>query len=160
MALRTQYINTKVDKTNNNIQTYQDDTCTSDEQIYKLQCSNKYIIDESSNMQEILDNSLKFLYEGGFTLQTIMNSAVICGTNKLVNMWNKKIQRLNENEEVVFYSNDSLADIDDEKGYIKEMLSTRVLNTRNHASAPPHELRLKVNDICILTRYYKYYSFN
>ena len=73
-------------------------------------------------------------------------------TNKLVNMWNEKIQKLNENDAVVFYSNDSLADIDDEKGYIKEMLSTRVLNNKNHSSAPPHELRLKVNDICILTR--------
>jgi hypothetical protein len=83
-----------------------------------------------------------------------MNSAVICGTNKLVNMWNEKIQKLNQNNEVVFYSNDSLADIDDENGYIKEMLSTRFLNSRNHASAPPHELRLKVNDICILTRLY------
>jgi hypothetical protein len=139
-------------QTNNSIEFYEDDTCTKDEKIYKLHCSNKYIIDESSNMQEVLDNSLRFLYEGGFTQENIMNSAVICGTNKLVNMWNEKIQKLNQSNEVVYYSNDSLADIDDENGYIKEMLSTRFLNSRNHASAPPHELRLKVNDICILTR--------
>ena len=139
-------------QTNINIDSYQDATCTPDEKIYKLECSNKYIIHDTLTMQDTLNDSLSFLYEGGFTQEKIMNSAVICGTNKLVNMWNEKIQKLNENDAVVFYSNDSLADIDDEKGYIKEMLSTRVLNNKNHSSAPPHELRLKVNDICILTR--------
>jgi hypothetical protein len=53
---------------------------------------------------------------------------------------------------VLLTSTDYLADIDDDKHFIKEMLSTQVLNKRNHVSAPPHELRLKIGDICILTR--------
>ena len=67
-------------------------------------------------------------------------------------MWNKKIQNFNRNVEKLFLSNDYLADIDNDNGYLKEMLSTKLLNSKNHASAPPHELRLKVNDVCILTR--------
>ena len=100
----------------------------------------------------MLDDSLSWLYESGFTLDTMTSSAVIVGTNKLVSWWNNKIQNLNTNDERLFLSKDSLADIDDDNNIISGMLSTRLLNSKNHASAPPHELRLKVNDVCILTR--------
>ena len=32
------------------------------------------------------------------------------------------------------------------------MLTKDILNNFNNVSVPPHELQLKVNDICILTR--------
>ena len=35
---------------------------------------------------------------------------------------------------------------------IKKMLTTRQLNSKNHSSVPPHELHLKLHDVCILTR--------
>jgi hypothetical protein len=122
------------------------DTCQSHEQIYK------FIVNDEVESARILDDSLSWLYESGFTVDTITSSAVIVGTNKLVSWWNNKIQSLNTNEERIFLSKDSLADIDDDNNIISGMLSTRFLNCKNHASAPPHELRLKVNDVCILTR--------
>ena len=128
------------------------DTCHSNEQIYKLKCETKFIVSDIAESQKALDDSLSWLYESGFTLDTITSSAVIVGTNKLVSWWNNKIQNLNTNDERLFLSKDSLADIDDDNNIISGMLSTRLLNSKNHASAPPHELRLKVNDVCILTR--------
>jgi hypothetical protein len=124
------------------------------EQTYQLKCfsSNKFVICDLPETDEVLDNGLSWLFESGFYQDAIISSAVIVGTNNLVDMWNKKIQKLNHNEEKLFLSNDYLADIDDDNGYLKEMLSTKLLNSKNHSSAPPHELRLKVNDVCILTR--------
>ena len=132
---------------------YKDDTCKDDKMIYKLHCKEKFIVKDKSKTEQILDKSLDWLYETGLTLENIASSAVIVGTNSHVDMWNRKIQLRNINDEHVYYSNDSLADVDDDNGYIRQMLSTRVLNSKNHSSAPPHELRLKVNDVCILTRY-------
>ena len=140
-------------QTANHICSYKDDTCKDDEMIYKLHCKEKFIVKDKSKTEQILDKSLDWLYETGLTLENIASSAVIVGTNSHVDMWNRKIQLRNTNDEHVYYSNDSLADVDDDNGYIRQMLSTRVLNSKNHSSAPPHELRLKVNDVCILTRY-------
>jgi len=137
----------------NDIEVTTDENCSTDEQIYKLYCDKKFIVRDEDTVHQVLDSSLNWLYESGFTLDDITSSAVIVGTNKLVDMWNKKIQQLNDNEEKIFLSTDYLADVDDDNGYIKDMLSTKVLNSKNHSSAPPHELRLKVNDVCILTRY-------
>ena len=133
-----------------------DDSCSDDEQIYHLHCVHKFVVKNLAQTEEVLDDSLNWLYESGFNEDSIKSSAVIVGTNKLVDMWNKKIQQRNTNDDVLLTSTDYLADIDDDKNYIKEMLTTQVLNRRNHASAPPHELRLKVGDICILTRYILY----
>jgi hypothetical protein len=136
----------------NYIDAFKDDLCTDDEQIYKFYCTNKFIVTNKSDTNTILDNSIQWLFENGFTHDAIKNSAVIVGTNILVDMWNKKIQQLNNNEEAVFLSHDYLADVDDDKGHLKELLTTKLLNSKNHSSAPPHELRLKIDDVCMLTR--------
>ena len=139
-------------QTSNHIDAFKNDLCTDDEQIYKFYCTNKFIVTNKSDTNTILDNSIKWLFENGFTHDAIKNSAVIVGTNILVDMWNKKIQQLNNNEEAVFLSHDYLADVDDDKGHLKELLTTKLLNSKNHSSAPPHELRLKIDDVCMLTR--------
>jgi len=135
------------------IDAFKDENCSDDEQVYKLKCSKKYVIDDLQQTEEVLDDALSWLFEDGFTQEAIVSSAVIVGTNNLVNMWSKKIQKLNHKEEKLFLSTDYLADIDDDNGYIKGNLSTKVLNSKNHTSAPPHELRLKIG-VCIHTRYY------
>ena len=159
-----QYANALEDignQTNNSIKTYLNESCTTnDERICELNCNNLFVINNNSECDSVFDTSLLWLYENGFTIDAIKSSAVIVGTNKEVDMWNKRIQSLNiNNQEQIFLSNDYLADIDDDKGNIKKMLSTKLLNSKNHASTPPHELRLKVNDVCILTRYYLLYLF-
>jgi hypothetical protein len=123
-----------------------------DEQIYYLKCHKKFIVSSIEQTETVLDSSLDWLYKSGFNISTIQSSAVIVGTNKSVEMWNSKIQQRNTNELNVYTSTDYLADIDDDNNYIKDMLSTRLLNTKNHSSAPPHELKLKIGDVCILTR--------
>jgi len=137
-----------------NIEAFKDEKCSDDEQIYKLKCTNQFVIDTLEETEEVLDLGLCWLFENGFNENAVISSAVIVGTNNLVNMWNKRIQKLNTKEEKLYHSNDYLADIDDDNGHIKAMLSTKVLNSRNHSSAPPHELKLKIGDVCILTRYY------
>jgi hypothetical protein len=123
-----------------------------DEQVYYLKCHKKFIVNNIAETETVLDSSLDWLYENGFNISSIQSSAVIVGTNKSVEMWNNKIQQRNTNELNVYTSTDYLADIDDDNNYIKNMLSTRLLNTKNHSSAPPHELKLKIGDVCILTR--------
>ena len=54
-----------------------------------------------------------WLYENGFTHDNIKNSAVIVGTNKRVDSWNKKIQQLNNNQEHLLLSTNYVTDIDD-----------------------------------------------
>jgi hypothetical protein len=49
-------------------------------------------------------------------------------------------------------SHDYLCDVDDPHGYLARCLSETVLNSFNANGVPKHVLRLKVDDICIVTR--------
>jgi hypothetical protein len=132
-----------------------DESDNDDTKTLKLQFQNKFIINNNDNpnhIETVLDDSINWLYESGFNHDNVKNSALIVGTNKEVDTWNKTIQQLNNNETHVLLSTDYLADVDDDKGIIKKMLTTRVLNSKNHSSVPPHELHLKLHDVCILTR--------
>ena len=73
-------------------------------------------------------------------------------TNKDVDDWNTKIQKLNPNESISLFSKDNLCEVDDPNGILGKMLTTEVLNQFNNNSSPPHELILKIGDICIITR--------
>jgi len=73
-------------------------------------------------------------------------------SNKDVDSWNSKIQQLNTNNEVSLISKDTLSEVDDPHGILNEMLSEDILHQFNNNSSPPHELKLKVGDICIITR--------
>jgi hypothetical protein len=75
-------------------------------------------------------------------------------TNKSVEEWNARVQDLNPSEPFVLKSNDRIMDMDDPNGYLKSMITEHVLNCfYQPGSNPPHELKLKVNDICLLTRH-------
>jgi hypothetical protein len=142
-------------QTNEFIDRIDDESDNEDTKTLKLQFQNKFIInnnDDENNIETVLDHSLDWLYENGFNHDNIKSSAIIVGTNKKVDSWNKKIQQLNNSQEHVLLSTDYLADIDDDNGIIKKMLTTRVLNRKNHSSVPPHDLHLKLDDVCILTR--------
>lgn len=71
-----------------------------------------------------------------------------------MNHWNYAIQELNPNELHVLSSIDSFCDVDDPHGYLRDMIDETVLNrfSIDESQAPPHELKLKVDDIAILTR--------
>ena len=42
--------------------------------------------------------------------------------------------------------------VDDPHGILKSLMTTDILNTYNKIGVPPHELVIKVNDICLVTR--------
>ena len=73
-------------------------------------------------------------------------------TNKDVDNWNAEIQNLNQNEPISLFSKDNLCEVDDPHGILNNMLSKEVLHNFNNNSTPPHELKLKIGDICIITR--------
>ena len=85
-------------------------------------------------------------------LRHSVENVTLANTNTKVDLISRCVQELNKGEKRIFFSNDSLADVQDSHGYLKATLSEEQLNKRNNSSAPPHELRLRVGDICILTR--------
>jgi len=52
----------------------------------------------------------------------------------------------------VLLSHDYLCDVDDPYGYLANCLNENVLNSFNTNGVPKHILKLKVNDICTVTR--------
>ena len=83
---------------------------------------------------------------------TNVNSAILTATNESVDEWNTIVQAKNPNETYELYSHDSFCDVDDPHGYLSQCLSESVLNSFNANGVPTHELHLKVNDICLVTR--------
>lgn len=104
-----------------------------------------YILTEESGIDFIYPNRI-------ITPESVTQRAILAISNKDVDHWNNKIQELNPNEAVTLISKDNLCEVDDPHGILKQMLSTEVLNQFNNNSCPPHELKLKVGDICIITR--------
>jgi hypothetical protein len=115
-------------QTNEFIERIDDESDNEDTKTLMLQFQNKFIInndDDANKIETVLDDSINWLYESGFNHDNIKSSAVIVGTNKKVDSWNKTIQQLNNNQEHVLLSTDYIADIDDDNGEIKKMLTTR-----------------------------------
>lgn len=80
------------------------------------------------------------------------SATILCSTNESVDMWNAVAQDLNVNEAHLLRSKDIFSEVDDVHGHIKKMLSEALLNGFKKSGVPNHELTLKVNDICLITR--------
>jgi len=114
------------------------------EQTYVL--SNiPYILNEDSAIEYIYPNKT-------ITPEESMHQVLLAISNKDVDTWNSKIQQLNTNTAVSLISKDSLCEVDDPHGILKQMLSEDILHQFNNNSCPPHELILKRGDVCIITR--------
>ena len=75
-----------------------------------------------------------------------------CHYNNSVDMWNSIAQEMNPESEKKLLSKDSFSEVDDPNGHLKKMLSDEFLNGFKKCGIPDHELKLKVNDICLVTR--------
>ena len=51
-----------------------------------------------------------------------------------------------------YKSSDKLCEVDDPNGHLYRMMTTEVLNGFNNNGIPPHLLKLKVGDICLVLR--------
>jgi hypothetical protein len=124
------------------------DLIHSDEELGKQQLG-------INNLPFILDeqHSINFIYPNGIiNPDYAFQRAFLAITNKDVDEWNTKIQTLNSNEPISLFSKDNLCEVDDPHGILTKMLTKEVLHQFNNNSSPPHELILKVGDICIITR--------
>jgi hypothetical protein len=62
------------------------------------------------------------------------------------------VQDLNPAPPVVTFSKNSLTQVEDTSGYLGSILMQESLSVFQPTGVPPHELTLKENDICLLTR--------
>jgi len=77
---------------------------------------------------------------------------LIAATNEQGDVWNKKVQDMNPAPSVSLFSSDIFDQVDDPKNHLKSCITPEIMNRFQKAGTPPHELVLKVNDICIVLR--------
>ena len=98
------------------------------------------------------DEAIRFLFPNGFDPALCKNTIVLATTNDFVNNWNTRIQELNVNEMHILKSNDKFGEVDDPHGHISSVITEEMMNRFDQAGIPPHNLRLKKGDICIVLR--------
>jgi ATP-dependent DNA helicase PIF1 len=96
-----------------------------------------------------VNEAVEWLYPGR---QLDFSATILCSNNNSVDMWNSIAQEMNPESEKKLLSKDSFSEVDDPNGHLKKMLSDEFLNGFKKCGIPDHELKLKVNDICLVTR--------
>ena len=144
---------------------------------YNFKTDNCFVIqdkEESESKKEFearilisMRDTVQKFYPNGFESHKRHNKTILAATNKQVDKWNEIIQKMNPNysPNVVehsssttktmcktYYSADKLAEVDDSKNIISDMLSEEILNSYNSDKSPPHALTFCVGDICYLMR--------
>jgi hypothetical protein len=100
-------------------------------------------------------NEIESIFPAGLTDNEICKRAILAATNKQVDKWNELIQKKLETTDTpihILVSKDELCEADDPHNVIRSMLSEHFLNDFNNDNVPPHELSLRVGDICLLRR--------
>jgi len=95
------------------------------------------------------NEAVEWLYPGG---QLDFSATILCCNNESVDMWNSVAQKMNPSQIHLLRSKDNFSEVDDPKGHLKKMLSSTMLNGFRKVGIPDHELLLKVDDICLVTR--------
>ena len=71
------------------------------------------------------NSAVEQLYPGG---HLDFSATILCPTNESVNRWNAVAQGINPSEENILRSKDCFLEVDNMKGYLKNMMSTTMLN--------------------------------
>jgi ATP-dependent DNA helicase PIF1 len=98
------------------------------------------------------DEAIQSVFPNGHDPDSMYKSVIIAATNEQVDIWNERIQNMNGSEMKEFHSRDYLCEVDDPRDVLKSMLTDDILNRYSTNGVPPHVLKLKVGDICILLR--------
>ena len=98
------------------------------------------------------NNGLRWLFPNNFCAQDAVHNCILSATNKSGNEWNTRIQNMNPGAENIYSSHDILCEVDDPYNNIGTMVGEPLLNTLSVSGAPEHQLRLKINDICLVLR--------
>lgn len=78
--------------------------------------------------------------------------AILAISNERVDHWNAIVQLLNVKPTREMSSHDSFSEVDDPHGFLADMLTETVLNEFTNTQVPPHNIRLKEGDICLIMR--------
>jgi len=97
-------------------------------------------------------DAIGFVFPSPFNPNMLSKRAILAVTNEEVDEWNEEVQKLNMFPLVELASHDELAESDDPHNILRNMLSDDVLNNYNKNGVPPHILKLKINDTCIVLR--------
>jgi len=103
------------------------------------------------NIKGITDRqeAVNFIHPHRFNTPQFQRRAILAGINSEVDSWNSIIQKVNPyvNHKRHLLSADKLAEVDDSRGILRDMLTSEVLNTFNDNGVPPHHLSAET---CIL----------
>lgn len=107
----------------------------------------------NSGIEGEMDKAIKKIYpDGVYDPNTAVDNVILATTNERVNEWNDLIAKMNPNAEVSLKARSYFNQVDDNHGHLHRMLSDEVLQSYNDPTIPPHDLRLKVDDVCIIVR--------
>jgi len=98
------------------------------------------------------EQAIKYVFPPPFDPVMLSKRAILAVTNEEVDEWNHEVQKLNMFPTVELASHDELAESDDPYNILRGMLTDDVLNNYNKNGVPPHVLKLKINDTCIVLR--------
>ena len=109
---------------------------------------------ELPGCRQILDRNeaITYIFPPPFDPESISKRAILAGTNEEVDEWNEEVQNMNSFPTISLASHDELAESDDPYNILRNMLTDDVLNNFNKNGVPPHTLKLKINDVCIVLR--------
>jgi len=96
--------------------------------------------------------AINFVFTAPLNPDLVSKMAILAGTNEEVDEWNQEVQKLNAYPLITLASHDELAESDDPHNILRSMLTDDVLNSYNKNGVPPHTLKLKINDTCIVLR--------
>jgi hypothetical protein len=100
-----------------------------------------------------IESALLWLYPNGFNINVMQTTCILSSKNDSVDVWNAVVQKLNPEQNIhELKSHDYLCDVDDPYEHLANCLTEDVLNNFNANGVPKHILKLKVNDICTVTR--------
>jgi ATP-dependent DNA helicase PIF1 len=138
--------------------------------LVKIRSNGPFDVDDPVSIKECIDEDTKilkydgykyfteeidainFLYGMGFENTNLCNRAILCSLNENVDIWNTKIQLLNNNPVHELKSTDILADIDDPHHHLQSMLNINTLAFYEKPGIPKHKINIKVGDICFLVQ--------
>jgi hypothetical protein len=96
---------------------------------------------------------LLFCFPDGFNVDSLPKCCILAATNQQVDVWNEFVQSMNSQEPHILLSYDEFCQVDDPHGHIGRMVTRDVMNSfTDSGKCPPHQVVLKVNDLCILMR--------
>jgi hypothetical protein len=103
--------------------------------------------------ENAFDTAITWLYPHGYDPDHAAKNVILATTNVIVDEWNERIAALNPNQaHPPLRSTDSFTDVDDLHGHLRHMISDAVLEKYNSNDVPPHNLILKVDDVCLIMR--------